>query len=98
MKRIRVTHDAERDLDEIWLHIAPDNVDAANRLVDELIKRFVLISASPELGRVRDEIRPGLRSHAVNSYVVYYRNTRTNISIMRVVHGARDPKRVFKLK
>ena len=36
MKRIRVTRDAKRDLDEIWLYIARDNVDAANRLADEL--------------------------------------------------------------
>lgn len=32
MKSVRVTRDAERDLDQIWIYIARDNMDAANRL------------------------------------------------------------------
>jgi plasmid stabilization system protein ParE len=48
MKRVRVTCDAERDLDQIWIYIARDNMDAANRLVDELTARFVIIGSSPE--------------------------------------------------
>ena len=96
MKRVRVTGDAERDLDEIWLYIARDNVNAANHLVDELTARFILISASPEMGRTRYELRSGVRSHAVGAYIIYYRETRTDVSILHVVHGARDPKRVFK--
>ena len=95
MKRVRVTRDAERDLDEIWLHIARDNVDAANHLVDELASRFVLIRSAPGMGRSRDELKPGIRSHSVGSYVIYYRVTRAYVSILHVIHGARDPKRVF---
>lgn len=96
MKRVRITRDAERDLDEIWLYIARDSVEAANRVVDEIANRFVLIGSSPEMGRTRDELKPGLRSHPVENYVIYYRETRRHISILHVVHGARDPKRVFK--
>jgi len=96
MKRVRITRDAERDLDGIWLYIARDSVEAANRVVDELTQRFVLIGSSPEMGRTRDELKPGLRSHPVENYVIYYREARRHISILHVVHGARDPKRVFK--
>jgi toxin ParE1/3/4 len=95
MKRVRVTRHAERDLDEIWLHIARDNADAANHFVDELAARFVLIGSSPEMGRSRDELKPGVRSHPVGNYVIYYRVTRAYISILHVIHGARDPKRAF---
>ncbi len=56
MKRVRVTRDAERDLDEIWLYIAHNNVCAANRLVDELTNRFALIGSSPAMGRNADEL------------------------------------------
>ncbi len=73
MKRVRVTRDAERDLDQIWIHIARDNIDAASRLVDELTARFVIIGSSPEIGRARDELKSGLRSHPVGNYVIYYR-------------------------
>jgi toxin ParE1/3/4 len=70
MRRVRVTRDAERDLDEIWYHVACDNLDAANHLVDELTSRFILIGFSPGIGRTRDELRPGLRSHPVGNYVI----------------------------
>ena len=95
MKRVRVSRDAQRDLDEIWLYIARDSADAANRFVDELTARFVLIGGSPEMGRSRDELKLGVRSHPVGSYVIYYRVTRGHICILHVIHGARDPKRAF---
>jgi toxin ParE1/3/4 len=95
MKRVRVTRDAERDLDEIWLYIARDSVDAANRLVDQITARFPLFGTHPEMGRVRDELKQGIRSHAVDNYVIYYRETHTHVSVLHVIHGARDPVRVF---
>jgi toxin ParE1/3/4 len=96
MKRVRVTCDAERDLDQIWIYIARDNMDGANRLVDELTARFVIIGSSPEMGRTRDELKSGLRSHPVSNYIIYYREMQGYISIVHIIHGARDPKRVFK--
>ena len=50
MKRVRVTRDAARDLDELWLYIARDSVEAANRHVDELTSRFPLLGSAPEMG------------------------------------------------
>jgi toxin ParE1/3/4 len=95
MKRVRVTRDAERDLDEIWLHIARDSADAANHFLDELTARFVLIGSSPEMGRARDELKPGIRSHPMGSYIIHYRVSRAYISVLHVIHGARDPRRAF---
>ena len=94
MKRVRVTRDAERDLDEIWLRIARDSADAANHFVDELAARFVFIGPSPEMRRSRDEVKPGVRSHPVGSYVIY-RVARAYIYILHIIHGARDSKRAF---
>jgi toxin ParE1/3/4 len=96
MKRVRVTRDAEHDLDEIWFFIARDNLEAANRMVDEITARFPSIGSHPEMGRSRDEIKFGVRSHPVDNYVIYYRETRTHVSVLHVIHGARDPSRVFK--
>jgi toxin ParE1/3/4 len=96
MMRLRLTAAAKRDLDDIWLYIARDSEDAANRYIDEIVTRFAVLRSAPEMGRARNELKPGLRSHAVENYVIYYRQNRNTVSIMRVVHGARDPKRVFQ--
>jgi toxin ParE1/3/4 len=96
MTRLRLTAAAQRDLDEIWLYIARDSEDAVSRFVDEIVARFALLRSTPELGRARDELKPGLRSHPVENYVIYYRQKRDTISVLRIVHGARDPRRVFR--
>jgi toxin ParE1/3/4 len=96
MNAVRISRDADRDLDEIWLYIARDNVDAATRLIEEITASVSLIASCPEMGRKRDELRPELRSHPVGNYVVYYRIGRDFIGILRIVHGSRDPKRVFR--
>jgi toxin ParE1/3/4 len=97
MKRVRVTNDADRDLDQTWLYIARDSVDAANQLIDELTSRFPLLGSLPRMGRSREELKPNLRSHAVGNYIIYYRETQRGVSILRVVHGSRDPKRALGL-
>ena len=96
MKAVRVSRDADRDLDDIWLYIARDNLDAATRLLGEIRACFSLLAKSPEIGRTRNEMRPGMRSYPVGNYVIYYRVGEAHIGILRVVHGARDPKRVFR--
>lgn len=95
MKHVRVTRDAELDLDETWLYIAQDNLDAAIRFIDDLTCRFPLLATAPRLGRSREDLMPGLRSHVFGAYVIYDRQSRAGIAILRVIHGARDPRRIF---
>lgn len=65
---------AERDLNEIWLYVADDaSPEIADRLVDDIIERFDLLAEQAVMGRVRSEFGPGVRSFAVENYVIYYR-------------------------
>jgi plasmid stabilization system protein ParE len=51
MKRVRVTADAENDLDEIWLYVSKHgNEDTANRLIDDLTGRLALLGSAPGNG------------------------------------------------
>lgn len=47
MKRIQLSHLARDDLDEIWLSIAPDNLDAADRFVDGLDELLRKLESRP---------------------------------------------------
>ena len=42
MRRVRITRDAKRELDEIWFYIARDDENAATRLLASLDARFEL--------------------------------------------------------
>ncbi len=89
----RLAPQALEDLDSIWLYVATESgsIEAANRLIDSLTRRFLLLTQHPYMGRVRDEdFGPGSRSFAVGEYVVVYRVHEPNVLILRVVHGHRD--------
>jgi len=56
---------ADADLDSIWYCVAIESgsVEIADRLIDSITERFLLIANYPNIGRRRDDNqRPGLRS------------------------------------
>ncbi len=97
MSKLRVSRDAAADLDEIWLYIAKrGGVEAAQRHINHLTGKFDIIALTPGMGRERNELKSGIRSHAVDDYVVYYRQKKGLVTILHVMHGARDVKELFR--
>jgi toxin ParE1/3/4 len=86
----RTTALAEIDLLEIWQFIADRNLTAANCFSDALADVFVMLGRQPLLGENFDSGRPFLRRFSHDNYVVYYNATPEPITIIRVLHGARD--------
>jgi len=86
------------ELDDIWRHTATESasIDIANRVVESITDQFVQLSKHPHLGRRRDDLRPGLRSVTVSSYIVIYRVDGSNVRILHVVHGRRDIKSAIR--
>lgn len=58
---------AETDLDDIWWHIAQDNPDAADRLLDTIDERCRTLAQFPYIGTGRDDLLPNLRSLPVGN-------------------------------
>ncbi len=89
--RIYRTREAIADLDAIWDYIARDNPTAADRVLDELHERFVLLSKNPEIGEPQPLLADGkYRRFTYRSHVTYYRPLEDGIVLVRVLHGARD--------
>lgn len=79
----------EEDLLDIWLFIAKDSIAAADRLIDAIEERCLLLADYPEIGPARPEIGPDIRALSVRDHLVLYRRTEGRVEIVRVVHGAR---------
>lgn len=89
----RIALAAETELDEIWYYVAVQSgsTEIADRLIDTIADRFLLISRYPEIGRSRDhDLRPGLRSFTVGEYVIIYRIAGSDVLILHIVRGSRD--------
>lgn len=81
---------ARLDADEIWLSIAADSLQAADRIVSRIYDAETRLADFPELGRARDDLRPGMRSWSVGSYLIFYRVEAARLVVVRILHGARD--------
>jgi toxin ParE1/3/4 len=93
----RLAPQVETELDDIWYYIAQESgsPDIADRLIDSITERFFLLSSHPYLGRVRDDLRPGLRSFPVGNYLIIYRIDAQDVLILHVAHGRRDIETLF---
>jgi len=80
---------------EIWLFIADDNLEAADRFLSELEAKTQKLLRYPEMGRQREELLPSLRSIPEGRYIVFYRIAGKNIELVRVLHGSRDIEGIF---
>lgn len=95
MSLVVFTPEAEDDLAEIWAHIAEWNPANATRFIRRLRDRCRWLAGAPFAGRARTELHAGLRSWAVDSYIVYYFPDEHGIRIAHVFHGSRDPEGLF---
>ena len=88
---------ALRDLDDIWERIAADDVAAADRVEAELEATIELLGKQPGIGHTREDLAPPTyRFLAVYSYLIVHRITGRRVRIVRIVHGARDVRRMFR--
>ena len=82
--------EAEEDLISIWVYVAIDDPDAADRLLDRIDAACGQLAELPDMGTSYEEIRPGLQLLPVRNYLILYRRIESGIEIVRVIHGARQ--------
>ena len=88
---------AKEDLLEIWEFIADHDEVAADRYIDHLRDRASELLDFPELGRVRDEIQPGVRSLLARNHLLFYRLEDQEVQVLRILHGSMDlPKQTLE--
>jgi len=93
--QVSFTRAASEDLIEIWTHIAEDNPQAADRVLDRLEEAASRLADTPQIGPARDDVRPGLRYLVSGTYLLLYRIREGGIEIVRAVHGRHDLKGLF---
>jgi antitoxin ParD1/3/4/toxin ParE1/3/4 len=85
--------EAFTDIDEIWEYIAEDNIEAADRVVADILGGAATLVTSPHIGHRRLDLttRP-LRFHLVRDYLIAYAPDETPLWIVAVLHGRRNPR------
>ena len=101
IRKIRILPAADRDIDEQIAYISRENLDAAGRYVEAVSAILEHIVRMPGMGATRDYRNPrlaGLRMIPVpgfDNFLVFYLVTPGTVDIVRVLHGARDIRKVL---
>ena len=86
-----MTEAAEADLAEIWAYLAIEASETtATRFVEAIEGDFNRLLDFPLSGPARDQLVPGLRAIIHSPFVIYYAPSEKAVTIVRVLHGARD--------
>ena len=98
MKAYRLTSKAESDLFTIWSFIAPDNLDAADRLETEIFHACQQVAEKPDLGHFRRDLtQKPVRFFVIRgTYLIVYDPAMEPLEVLRVLHGARNVSRQLK--
>ncbi len=89
--KVVFTAEARDDLERIGDYIAQDNPARARGFVAELISRARSIGDSPQVfPLVPRYAHLGVRRRVHGNYLIFYRAEADRVSIIHIVHGARD--------
>ena len=83
------------DLQDIFFHIAQDDVEAADRMVDRIHAGVARLLDFPFSGRTYPDL-DDMRGVSITPYIAFYRVTEKGVRILRVLHGARDLDALFE--
>ena len=85
--------EARLDLDEIWEFIRADNLDAADRIITEILSAIRALVPFPGKGHRRPDLtsRP-LRFILVREYLIAYAPDEKPLWVVAVMHGRRNPR------
>ncbi len=93
LARYRLTIPAAQDIADILDYVASTSgEDRAADVAGTLHSGFERLATYPHSGRNRPEFGPGIRSTALQSWMIYYRpaSGTAQVDILRILHAARD--------
>jgi toxin ParE1/3/4 len=97
MRKLRIQPQARVDLLEIWHYIAPNSIENANKVVEKLEDAIRGLVDLPGKGHTRADVKnESYRFWSVYSYVIAYRYDDQTLTVVRVLHGARNFRRILR--
>lgn len=88
---VRLSLEAEADLEAIADHIAADNPSRAVTFIGELVDACRGLADFPGRFPIAERYAAaGIRQRVHGKYLIYYRVSGDDVEVIRIVHGAMD--------
>lgn len=97
MKELRISSEAERDLDDIWQYLSDESnsPSVANRFIDQADCPAHDSGTFGKGGTQERYNRDGSKSTPDWNYIVYYRERGRFVTVARLIHGKREQAAAF---
>jgi plasmid stabilization system protein ParE len=93
----RISRRANADLEAICDRIAEDNPPAAEHLDERIHEAIQRLAKFPGMGHRRSDVKDSRYLFwTVGHYVIAYRVEQSELVVVRVLHGARDFRKLFR--
>ena len=87
---IKIRKRAKRELKSIRKYISKDSIFYANKTIDEIIERTLMLKYFPEIGKQIELDGKIVRQIIYKSYRIFYQIDSNNIYILSIFHHSRD--------
>jgi toxin ParE1/3/4 len=95
MPQVLRTEETLADLRQIASYIAQDSPAAASHWLEDMEHLFSMLATQPRIGkRMRTKRLGTVRQFSRGNYVVYFKPLADGVEILRILHGARDHRRL----
>ena len=92
--KLCVSDPAKKDLERIGEYTRRQSGAAQKRkYLGQIKDGFEAIRNTPGLGAPRNDIVKGIRARHARKHIIFYRQTRNGIVIVRMLHESMDPER-----
>ncbi len=98
MREFLLSPAARLDLFDIWEYIAENDIEAADRVRDEIYEAILRVIMMPTIGHLREDLADDetLRFWPIRHYLIIYRPDSQPLEIVRVLSGRRDLKMLLQ--
>ena len=91
MTAYRLSHEARRDLDDIWDYSRDQwGVRRATRYLRDIRAAIELIAEHPDIGQALERPDEAFRKRPTESHVIFYRLERGVVEVARILHQNMD--------
>ncbi|MBI2503037.1 MAG: type II toxin-antitoxin system RelE/ParE family toxin [Candidatus Latescibacteria bacterium] len=100
-RSLSIRPQADRDIDALFVYLAQDNPDAADRFLSAVQEAFELLVEMPQIGSLQQFDHQALKDlrrwpvKGFEKHLIFYQLIVNRIEIVRVLHAARDLGTLF---
>ena len=94
--RLEIREEAYLDLENIWNYTFETwSQRQADKYYNDIIEAIEFVSTEPKSGKSAEHLRKGYRIFKINSHLIFYITTDSELDVIRILHSQMDiPSRV----